>query len=60
MTDNGKEGLLKELIKRIKEKTVDPPMDLNSNDLKQWLIGYMWGQVDAINIIEEFMEGQKN
>lgn len=50
------------LITQIRKHPVYPPDDqeLNANDLGKWLMGYLQGQLDAIETINEFVEEQKN
>lgn len=56
MTEIGKA----ELIERIRSRFVVPPDDLNASELGKWLMGYLRGQLDAIDEIGEFLEEQKN
>ena len=58
MTISGRDAL----ITLIRERPVYPPDDqeLNATELGKWLMGYLQGQLDAIETISEFMEEQKN
>ena len=47
------------LIERIRSRFVEPPDDLTASELGKWLMGYLRGQLDAIDEIDEFLEEQK-
>lgn len=44
---------------RIKEKAIEPPKDMNSEQLCNWLLGYRASQIDTFKIINELEEGQR-
>lgn len=54
MTDIG----YSEIMDRITEKEVVPPINLNALELSTWLNGYTKCQLDILGIIEELKNGR--
>lgn len=52
-------SLLELIRERISSKIVEPPKNMSSKDLVNWLLGYTAAQTADVKIIDEYLEEQK-